>query len=333
MKFLHKFRTMEEFLNSVYFPQTVEKPTVAAIVVGGVTYYYSEPGDNNYHIWVNPENSEDWVDSDGYRNPEVGYMAYVLGDTTQSIEGIISYEDIGESEPEETEKYEQPWIGWVYNTNVVSYNKYNCDFNGWDYVDLGLPSGTLWAVKNLGAPAVGQMGGFYAWGETSTKSDYSWSTYRFGTENNLTKYNESDGLRTLELEDDAAHVIMGGDWHIPTPEQIAELVQYITYTEDLEYKAYVSTINGNELPFYASSENSGEMDGTSISHLTKGWFEFLSNKLSDSSYVNVQHFSDDGEGCGLIDYATLYTGFRYCGFQIRACIDSHPNQIPINPYE
>ena len=46
-----------------------------------------------------------------------------------------------------------------------------------EYVDLGLPSGTLWATCNVGANSPEEFGYFFAWGETQPKEDYSWDTY------------------------------------------------------------------------------------------------------------------------------------------------------------
>ena len=89
------------------------------------------------------------------------------------------------------------------------------DLNGHEYVDLGLPSGTLWATCNVGAETPESIGSYFAWGETSTKADYDWSTYKYcnGSENTLTKYcndanygynGYSDELVVLQPEDDAA---------------------------------------------------------------------------------------------------------------------------------
>ena len=66
----------------------------------------------------------------------------------------------------------------------------NGTYNGHDYIDLGLPSGTLWAACNVGAETPEGLGSYFAWGETTTKADYDWSTYKYcnGSENTLTKY-------------------------------------------------------------------------------------------------------------------------------------------------
>ena len=122
-------------------------------------------------------------------------------------------------------------------------------------VDLGLPSGTKWAAYNVGATKPEDYGSYFAWGETAHKSNYSWSTYKWGTaEGKLTKYcNNSekgkDGytdaanpeigkvLTELLPEDDAASVNWGGDWRMPTKEQIEELIAYT-------YNAWESGYNG-----------------------------------------------------------------------------------------
>lgn len=90
-----------------------------------------------------------------------------------------------------------------------------------EYVDLGLPSGTLWATCNIGANSPEECGEYFAFGEVSSKDEYTWQSYNG---NLITKYFES-GVDCYELkeEDDAAFVKWGKDWRIPTEEQIAEL--------------------------------------------------------------------------------------------------------------
>lgn len=93
------------------------------------------------------------------------------------------------------------------------------------FVDLGLPSGTLWAKCNLGAATEYNIGNFYAWGETSPKSNYSWNNYAFGIESNLTKYNPSDYLTALQNADNPAYQA-NSSWSMPTEEQFRELEFY-----------------------------------------------------------------------------------------------------------
>ena len=99
------------------------------------------------------------------------------------------------------------------------------------YVDLGLPSGLLWATCNVGADNPEDYGDYFAWGETETKSTYDWSTYKWcnGDEFSLTKYctyssyGTVDNKTVLDPEDDAAHVNWGGDWRMPTYDEMKEL--------------------------------------------------------------------------------------------------------------
>ena len=104
--------------------------------------------------------------------------------------------------------------------------------NGYEYVDLGLPSGTKWASRNIGATAVGDYGNYYSWGETQTKQSYTWSTYTLGTDStSLTKYNFHskqgvvDNRLRLELADDAANANWGGKWRMPTRAEWQELLE------------------------------------------------------------------------------------------------------------
>ena len=72
-------------------------------------------------------------------------------------------------------------------------------YNGHGYVDLGLPSGTLWATCNVGAYSLIDYGDYFAWGETQPKDTYNWSTYQYCMGSTLTKYcnNSSYGYRTM----------------------------------------------------------------------------------------------------------------------------------------
>ena len=108
-----------------------------------------------------------------------------------------------------------------------------------EYVDLGLPSGTLWATCNVGANAPEEYGDYFAWGETEPKEEYSWENYRWcnGTINTLTKYcfkssygynGYTDDKTELDPEDDAAYVNWGPEWRMPTYDQINELFSQCT---------------------------------------------------------------------------------------------------------
>lgn len=109
-----------------------------------------------------------------------------------------------------------------------------------EWVDLGLPSGLLWATCNLGATTPEGYGDYYAWGETTTKEVYNWSTYKYCTVDaegglaTLTKYNTSsdygtpDNLTTLEAMDDAAAQKLGSGARMPTKAEWEELISNTT---------------------------------------------------------------------------------------------------------
>ena len=109
--------------------------------------------------------------------------------------------------------------------------------NGHEYVDLGLPSGLLWATCNVGADSPEEYGDYFAWGETQPKAEYEWVTYKWseGSDDELTKYctdsdcGDVDDKTILELSDDAANANWGGDWRMPTAEEIEELRDNCTW--------------------------------------------------------------------------------------------------------
>ena len=98
-----------------------------------------------------------------------------------------------------------------------------------EYVDLGLPSGTLWATCNVGADSPEQYGDYFAWGETKPKDDYSKNTYKWynGSMDMLMKYDSDSryGKGELDPEDDAASTNWGSQWRMPTLEQLQELLE------------------------------------------------------------------------------------------------------------
>ncbi|MBR5352892.1 MAG: hypothetical protein IK126_04190 [Bacteroidales bacterium] len=108
---------------------------------------------------------------------------------------------------------------------------------GGDWVDLGLPSGLLWATRNVGATSPEDYGDYFAWGETTPKSVYDWSTYTYcnGDYHQLTKYCSdsywgyngfTDNLTILQPGDDAATANYGG--RTPTKEEWRELMDNTT---------------------------------------------------------------------------------------------------------
>jgi hypothetical protein len=93
-------------------------------------------------------------------------------------------------------------------------------------INLGLPSGTLWACRNVYASSPEDYGGYFAWGETETKWEYSWSEYTLRNNSTFTDI----GSDIAGTQYDAAHVRWGGFWVMPSKEQQDELRMNCTYT-------------------------------------------------------------------------------------------------------
>ena len=134
-----------------------------------------------------------------------------------------------------------------------------------EYVDLGLPSGTLWATCNVGATAPEEYGDYFAWGETEPKDVYDWSTYKWcnGNGYTMTKYCDSsswgtvDNKTELDPQDDAAYVNWGENWRMPTDVQRTELQTKCTWTWTTQNSVngyLVTGPNGNSLFLPAAGE-------------------------------------------------------------------------------
>lgn len=138
-------------------------------------------------------------------------------------------------------------------------------------VDLGLS--VKWATCNVGASKPEDYGDYYAWGETTTKSDYDWDTYKWckGTDDTMTKYcTESDygtvdSCITLTSSDDVATVKWGSKWRMPTEEEMKELDEDCTWTWTTQNGVVgmkVTGPNGNSIFLPAA----GYRDGTDLHH-------------------------------------------------------------------
>ena len=137
-------------------------------------------------------------------------------------------------------------------------------------IDLDLPSGVLWADKNIGAVTPEDFGLYFQWGDTRGYTAgqvgngeglkaFSWADYKFsidGSSSNFSKYNESDTKTVLDLEDDAARVIMGGNWRMPTFEEYKELCLntdiYLVPTDGEEIQGTAQEQSGSVMINWAS---------------------------------------------------------------------------------
>jgi hypothetical protein len=183
-----------------------------------------------------------------------------------------------------------------------------------EYVDLGLPSGTLWATCNVGAETPGGRGDYFSWGEIEPKPSYYWSTYQYchGSSSTLTKYcNNSDygyngftdNLSTLLPEDDAATANWGAGWRMPTIEEKQELYQNTTQTltyQNGSYGQLFTAANGNTLFLPAAGYRFGN-DLENAGHCGHYWLNAIN--------INTPYFAYNfnfGSGANTYSDARCY---------------------------
>ena len=177
-------------------------------------------------------------------------------------------------------------------------------YNGYEYVDLGLPSGLKWATCNVGASSPEEYGNYYAWGETGTKSTYT-------EDNSLT-----DGLSISELQSqgyidnegnltsshDAATANWGGSWRMPTKDEQRELLDNCEWewtTQNDVNGCKVTGPNGNSIFLPAA----GYRYGSSLS--SDGYDGYYWSSTPDVSYF------DDYAYCLYFYYGGEYVDWYY----------------------
>lgn len=157
----------------------------------------------------------------------------------------------------------------------------------YEAVDLGLS--VKWANMNVGAQSETDYGDYFAWGETTAKSDYSWSTYKWsvnGSSSSFSKYT-TDTNTTLDPADDAASANWGGTWRMPTPAELEELInncswQWVTSYNNVSVNGYVVTgSNGNSI-FLPAAGYVSSFGGNIVSNAGSFGY-YWSSSLSDSN--------------------------------------------------
>ena len=190
--------------------------------------------------------------------------------------------------------------------------KYSSDtISASDVVDLGLPSGTIWSISNIGAVKPEDYGYYFAWGETREKVSYDKSTYKWFDSNSksFSKYIPNNDYRVLDSRDDAATVNWGDDWRTPTDEEINELIDFCQYswTEINGVKgARFTGANGNSIFFPAAGFSIGSGVSGADSY---GYYWSSSVRVGLESYAHYLNFDSNKATSDNID--------RFLGLPIR----------------
>ena len=181
--------------------------------------------------------------------------------------------------------------------------------NGQQFVDMGLPSGLLWATSNVGTTKETETGLYFAWGETNgheKDSGYNFSSknYKAGPDGHISA--------DLTLEQDAAHAYLGDGWRMPTKAEFEELINVCNSMWVTDYKnsgvggmLLTSKNNGNTLFFPAA----GVCVDTSLRYWGRYGYVWSSSFYSSSFAYRLSFNSGN---CG------MYGSYRYCGYPVRA---------------
>ena len=188
--------------------------------------------------------------------------------------------------------------------------------NNHEYVDLGLPSGLLWATCNVGASSPEAYGNYYAWGETSTKSDYSTSncpTYVLSI-SQLQSQGYIDSNGNLNPQYDAATANWGGDWRMPTYDELVELKNNCTWTWTTQngvngYKV-TSKTNGNSIFLPVT----GCRNGSSLNGAESRGYYWSSTPYESGSNDAISLYFDSSN-------RYMYCRHRYYGQSVRPVIE------------
>ena len=210
----------------------------------------------------------------------------------------------------------QAWAGGKYEEAVIVVEAPAPE----PYVDLG--RGTKWATCNLGASAPEEYGNYYAWGETSVKSSYSWNNYLWGKQFSLTKY--KSGGNSLELADDVANATLGSNWRMPTPAEVNTLVSDCTWSWKTNYNGsgkngYVVTGTNGKSIFLPAAGYRKESSLNGVG--TNGYYWTSRVSFEDNAHANTIAFTSSGPS--LSNYS------RYVGLPVRAVYAASGTNVPV----
>ena len=212
------------------------------------------------------------------------------------------------------------------NTQEITVSRNITLYAQWGkkYVDLGLPSGTLWATCNVGADVPEEFGDYFAWGETVHKETYTQHNYKFGY-GIYSKYNNNDLLQILDPCDDAANVNWGADWRMPTYNELNELLNYCTHTwtvlNGIDGRMFVGP-NGNSIFLPAAGFRFDDQD-VLYYPIASGYY-WSSNvgwgqNICDAYLLYIDEDDIDGDGFE----NSMHCHFRPCGFSVRPVYQPH----------
>ena len=195
-------------------------------------------------------------------------------------------------------------------------------YNGYEYVEIG---GIKWATCNVGATKPTDNGLYFAWGETqgftaeqvmNGERQFDWKNYKYGTLNNLTKYNSSDKKTTLESLDDTAAFNMGVGWRMPTREEFKTLFDSTTYKWVTSYQGsgvsgwlFIDEKDNTKTLFFSAA---GYCNLSSVGGVGFYGFYWSSSLNNASNVLGAHNLVFDYDNC-FMSYYNRYNGFAVRG--------------------
>ncbi|MCQ2069423.1 MAG: DUF1566 domain-containing protein [Bacteroidaceae bacterium] len=284
-------------------------------------FYLVKDGLNNY--WQKNREFEHPADEDIVIEKSSAIIMLIL-DCSSSL--IDEDKKIEETDFYRAKKHAISFIETLYksyNSTSTGGDDNNNNNSPYEYVDLGLS--VKWATYNVGATKPEEYGDYFAWGETETKSSYSWRSYKFRTSGDsysnvkFNKYNTSssygtvDNKTTLDAADDVAHIKWGGSWRMPTTFEQDELRDYCTWTW--------TTLNGVN-GYRVTSNMSGYTDRSiflpAAGYRYDTYFDYAG---SCGYYWSSSLYTDYPYSAWSVDFGSsgvnAYISSRYLGFSVR----------------
>ncbi len=203
------------------------------------------------------------------------------------------------------------------------------EIDGHNYVDLGLPSGTLWATEDLTVLESGAQSPFFSWGETASKQMFSYMNYRYATaKDSLTKYvcdekyaanKMTDNIKMLLAYDDAANMNWGGRWFMPSREELEELCdnctfEYVYDKDSVCYVVGISKRNGKNIVF----PTPGAMQQDKLLYANNGVFVWSCELADNNTYAWGLSIQKDMKTQEVTAY--IKDGMRILGHSVRPCL-------------
>ena len=148
-----------------------------------------------------------------------------------------------------------------YEAESLSFK--TADLPAGELLDMGVS--VKWASCNIGASRPYEQGWRFAWAETAAKTTFSLDNYKWYSQDHYTKYNNEDGLTLLQPDDDAATVILGSGWRVPSRDEVVELAEHCDWMWVYYGGAYglaaTSPSTGNTLFFPAKKQDQSVVYG------------------------------------------------------------------------